>query len=117
MPSRFSENMTMRQARAMLWEASLATPSLPNNLGCRLAAHLSQEKHAGKRVYVVNIFDRSPAWINPRYQKGYVRDSLRVAVADAVCWIEDRTPELHAMNDKVCAAILTIQPFRADILP
>jgi len=53
----------------------------------------------------------------PRYARTIIRDSLRVAVADGVTWIEDRTAELYAMADKVNRAILSVQPFTADTHP
>ena len=110
-PARFSDNITLKEAQKAIYEACSETPTLPNH-GSRLGAHLHRELIEGKAnckgaPYVVNIFDRSSPWIQPRYQKSYMGKSLRVVTADAVTWIEDRTGELRAMSEKVNAAILS----------
>ena len=115
--SRFSDLMSKRAAERMLKEASHATPILPNG-GSRLWASLSRTLVEGRAnakgsVYVVNIFDRASPWILPRYQKTFTNESLRVVTADAVGWIEDRTNELHWMNNDVHTAIVSIQPYCA----
>lgn len=116
-PSRFSENMSLKEARKILREVSFATPSLPGARGSRIFASVSSERHEGEKVYVLHIFDRASPWVMPRYARTIIRDSLRVAVADGVTWIEDRTPELRAMADKVNGAILSVQPFTAETHP
>ena len=116
-PSRFSENMSLKDARKVLREVSFATPSLPGSRGSRLFGSVSSEWSEGKKVYVLHVFDRASPWIMPRYARTIIRDSLRGAVADGVTWVEDRTPELRAMADKVNRAILSVQPFTADTHP
>ena len=116
-PSRFSENMSLKDARKILRDVSFSTPSLPESRGSRIFASVSLDRREGEKVYVLHIFDRASPWVMPRYARTIIRDSLRVAVADGVTWIEDRTPELRAMADKVNGAILSVQPFTAETHP
>ena len=102
--------MTLRTARKELRNAVQNVP--------RLGVHIHQELVDGKRKrsapYVVNIFDRSPAWIKPRYQIAFTGDCGYITL-QALAWINDHIEDIEAMADKVERASINPAPFTADV--
>ncbi len=116
MPARFSEATTMRQARKHLREAASLSPVLPRNLGNRWGVHLLRRLSTASEMpgwYEVHVFDRASPWIMPRFQRSICRQSLRVAIADAVTWMEDRAGEISANAENVNSAIITQSPLNS----
>ena len=113
-PARFSNPMRLREARKHLESAFAATNG-------RLAGHVFQQLAEGRKSpsapWELTVFDCSAPWVSPRYQKTFIRGSLWLLVADAVTWIEDRTPELLAMEKEVAAAKAAQRPFHANTTP
>lgn len=110
--------MTLSAARKALVEKVAELPSLPGSRGARLGVHIHQELVNGKRKrsapYVVNVFDRSPAWITPRYCATF-SGPCGYATLAALTWIGARLAALESMADKVNAATVGVYPYRADV--
>ncbi len=112
MKSRYS----LRQARALLIDACHKTPSLPGSRGSRLMANPSCNLRDGKRTksYTVNVFDRAPAWVKPRFQVSFV-GTLDDVTDKAIAWIESHTPALQEMAEQVARVTVNPYPFTAEI--